>query len=560
MSLVEFQFMLKQLQVQNYALIESLTLELDTALTAITGETGAGKSILLGALGHILGQRADLKSLRNTSEKCVIEAEFNVRSYELQSFFESNDLDYADSTILRREILPSGKSRAFVNDTPVQLQQMKQLGERLVDIHSQHQTLLLKEQFFQLELIDAYAKNHKEKSQYTEVFNRFKKIQRELEKKKQDRDRLIQDQAYFKFQLQEFDTIDLEEVDESELEQELSTLNHAEEIKSVLFDGTNRLNGEELSILSQLKQMLQNTQKIGSYGNKYANLFERLNSSKIELEDLALEFDQLQGEIEYDPARIQYLTDLQNKIYSLQQKHLVNTIEDLKAVQSDLEQKVDSVDHLDETISSLESQVKKQEEALAAAAKALSKKRVAVFESFQGEIKSLLDQLGMPHAGLEVHRSAQEPDPTGIDFIEFYFSANKGGRLLPIGNVASGGELSRLMLCLKLILSRLKKLPTLIFDEIDTGVSGNIAAKIADLMREMGEQMQVITITHLPQVAARGQHHVKVYKDSEKEQTTTHLTVLNENERVEELAKMLSGDEPSDAARLNAKELLAGNA
>lgn len=552
--------MLNQLYVQNYALIESLTLKLDTALTAITGETGAGKSILLGALGHILGQRADLKSLRNTAEKCVIEAEFNVSSYQLQSFFESNDLDYADLTLLRREILPSGKSRAFVNDTPVQLHQMKQLGERLVDIHSQHQTLLLKEQFFQLELIDAYSKSQKEKAHYLEVFEGFKKVQRELEKKKQDRDRLIQDQEYFKFQLQEFDAIDLEDVNESELEQELATLTHAEEIKSVLFDGSNRLNGEELSIITQLKQMLQDTQKISSYGNSYKNLFERLNSSKIELEDLALEIDQMQGEIEYDPARIQYLTDLQNKIYSLQQKHLVNNIDDLKAVKSDLEQKVDRVDHLDEEISSLENQVKQQEEVLDGVAKALSKKRTGVFKNFQSQIKSLLEQLGMPHASLEVQRSAQQPDPTGIDLIEFYFSANKGGRLLPIGSVASGGELSRLMLCLKLILSRLKKLPTIIFDEIDTGVSGNIAGKIADLMREMGEQMQVITITHLPQVAARGQHHVKVYKDSEKEQTTTHLTALNAEGRIEEIAKMLSGDEPSDAARLNAKELLAGNA
>lgn len=552
--------MLKQLQVQNYALIDSLTLELQSNLTAITGETGAGKSILLGALGHILGQRADLKSLRDQSKKCIIEASFHVADYQLERFFEQHDLDYSTTTILRREILPSGKSRAFVNDTPVQLAQMKQLGEKLVDIHSQHQTLQLRNQAFQLEIIDAFAHTEKALSEYKRIYKQFKKQQKELNSKREELQQIAKDQDYFSFQLSEFEGLELENIDQDELEQELSQLSHVEEIKSALFEGTRLLDGEEFSAIDQVKQALQELTKIANFGEVYEGFAHRLETVKIELQDLAQSVEQAQEQLEHDPERIQYLSDLQNRMYTLQQKHLVKTVEELIDVKTSLASKVTSADHLEETIHQLEKSLADTQGKLREAAEKLSEKRQKSFKKFEKEVHDLLAQLGMPHAHLEVDRTERETDPTGIDSIEFLFTANKGSRAQPIGDVASGGELSRLMLCLKLILSKLKHLPTIIFDEIDTGVSGNIATKIADLMREMGKQMQVITITHLPQVAAKGVHHVKVFKQLEKDVTTTNLKPLNFDERIHEISVMLSGEEPTDAAKLNAKELLAQNA
>lgn len=550
--------MLKHLYVKNFALIHQLDLNVGSGLTVITGETGAGKSILLGALNHILGQRADLKSLRDTSQKCVIEGEFEIEPYNLQTFFEEQDLDYSHQTILRREILPSGKSRAFINDSPVNLTQLKALGEQLVDIHSQHQTLLLQDEDFQLNILDYFSGNHSLLDDYQKAYKTYKKAQLTLNKRKEEQQKALADQDYYTFQLNELEELKLDELNQEELEEELNTLSHTEEIKTVLYKCTEALSGEQNGVHSTLNELLNDLRKISGYSETFASYAERMESVRIELEDLAAELEDKQSDLEHNPERIITLNDTVNKLNALQQKHLVNTVEALIAKREEFRGKVEDVASIDDQIHVLESEVEQLQEQVNALAQQLSEKRNSHCEALQKEVENLLHQLGMPHAVLAVDIKTVPMYGLGIDEVDFLFSANKGNAPKSLASVASGGELSRVMLSLKYLLSRLKKLPTIIFDEIDTGVSGGIAAKIATMMQEMAAEMQVLTITHLPQVAGKGVHHIKVYKEVSEETTETQLIHLSEQERVEELAKMLSGDQPTEAARSNARELLLG--
>jgi len=549
--------MLIKLFVQNYALIKELDVELENGLTIITGETGAGKSILLGALSLILGTRADSSVLLDKNEKCIVEGTFRIDEYELNEFFISNELDYEIVTTLRREINPAGKSRAFINDTPVTVNLLKELGDRLIDIHSQHQTLMLNDNSFQLNLIDSFSGTSKLKEKYRETYSGYRKLKKEYSALKEKSDKNRADLEYYQFQYNQLDEANLNQGEQTELETEQELLTHAEEIKLALSTSSNLFYAEEISILSMLREVKTNLIRIKAYLPESQSLLERTESSLIELDDLAAEIEKLSVSIEADPQRLSLVNSRLDTIYSLIQKHHVNNLGELIVKKDEIKEFITSIVSSDERLIELEAQIEKDIKSLKTVSKEISDKRIAVLPEIETRITALLRQLGIPNAKFKIlltHLS--EFTPTGIDQGDFLFSANKQVEPENLAKIASGGELSRVMLSLKSLLTKNNNLPTIIFDEIDAGVSGEVADKVGQILSAMGKYMQVINITHLPQVASRGNRHFHVYKDDTDNSTFTRVKLLSHEERIMEVARLLSGSEVTETAIKNARELL----
>lgn len=550
--------MLASLHIQNYALIDSADIELGPGLTIITGETGAGKSILLGALGLLLGDRADSGLLFDKSRKCVVEGRFTVGKFDLKKIFEENDLDYSDETIIRREVTSEGKSRAFVNDTPVNISFLKLVAPRLLDVHSQHETLTLTNSAFQLSALDAVAGNAGLLGKYGEKYRAYKKSLAALEELKELEAQSKKDLDYFTFQFEELDSRQLKDMEQDELESELKTLENAETIKGGLAKSFQALNGGEENLLSGLNAVKASMLQLSKYNPKVAALAERLSSVAIELQDISAETESLEEEIIYDPNRIQLVNERLDAIYRLQQKHGVRTVMELIVLCEELRTKIDSVASLESQLIFAEKELAENLKLVRETGAVLTEKREEAAPKLSKEIKAMLNELGMPSAQLKVQiEIADEPRDSGFDKVQFLFTANKGSDPQPLSKVASGGELSRLMLSLKAMLSKGTSLPTIIFDEIDTGISGDIAAKAGAIMHKMGANMQVITITHLPQVASKGDTHLFVYKEEVAKKTVSRIKQLTDKQRIEEIAKMLSAGKPGEAALENAKELLS---
>ena len=550
--------MLRSLYIQNYALIEKLDIDFGSGFSVITGETGAGKSIILGAIGLLLGQRADVKSIRQGAAKCVIEARLEIAGYGMRPFFEENELEYEDECILRREVYASGKSRAFINDTPASLVQMKELGEQLIDVHSQHQNLLLNKEGFQLNVLDILAHDEEELNNYQSLHREWKQVQQDLEDLIVLAEQNKADEDYIRFQLEQLEDAQLAAGEQEELEQEADTLSHAEEIKAGLFRAGQVMNSDEGGLLSALKECLNTMLGLQKVYPSAGELAERLESSYIELKDISQEVSGKEEEIEFNPVRLEEVNDRLNLIYTLQQKHRVTTVDELLALADDYAAKLANITSSDEQIEELKvrsealySKVKKQ-------AAVLTKLRTAAAREVEKQMAARLIPLGMPNVRFRVEIGARkEPGVHGADTVNFLFSANKNGALQSISSVASGGEIARVMLSVKAMIAGAVKLPTIVFDEIDTGVSGEIADRMADIMQEMGDSdRQVISITHLPQIAARGRAHYKVYKQDNETETNSHIRRLADEERIEEIAHMLSGATLTDAALNNAKALL----
>jgi DNA repair protein RecN (Recombination protein N) len=551
--------MLKHLTIQNYALIDQLNIDLSNGLTIITGETGAGKSILLGAVSLMLGQRADVQALQDKTKKCVVEGSFDIKDYQLKNFFDTNELDYETTTTIRREINPEGKSRAFVNDTPVNLSVLKDLVSKLIDVHSQHETLTLNNSDFQLSIVDAYAGNEKLLTGYKAKYKEYKSIQQKLSELTEQENQSKKDLDYFQFQYNELDSAKLGSISQEKMEQELETLNNAESIKQGLSKAYASLNEGEVNLLSSLNEVRKIISDMARFNDSIKALNERLNSSYIELKDIAGEIENCESIITHDPGRIEELTGSLDEVYRLQQKHQVKTVEELVRIKNELSAKLSAISSLEEQISKLEKDLGKIRKEILQAAKTLSVKREEVIPKIEKEIKKMLADLGMPNAQLKINNRKLNDDEVGsdgLDKINFLFSANKGGDLRELNKVASGGELSRLMLSLKSLIAQLTALPVIIFDEIDTGVSGDIADKMGIIMQKMAGSIQVITITHLPQIASKGKNHLFVHKEEETNKTYTRIRSLNKEERIQEIAKMLSKNNPTPAAIKNAKELL----
>jgi len=549
--------MLQRLKIKNYALIDNIDIDFYPGFLTITGETGAGKSILIGALSLILGNRADTSMLKNTSEKCVIEAHFFIKQYKLNGFFENNDIDYDDETIIRREINNKGKSRAFVNDTPVNVKLLKEIGDYLVDIHSQHHNLFLQDNIFQLNVVDSYSST----KDLLEDYQRHYKIYKELQRRYRERNELAEknknDLDYFQYQFDMIEKLNLVEGEQDELENESETLNHTEDIKYNLSSAQQLLNNEEVSILSQLKEAVDNIKKIVEYFPKVKDVNSRLESVYIELQDLAGEIEMMNESVEYDPERLEFIRQRLDDIYDLEHKHNVSTVEELINVKQELEKKIDGINNSDFELEELQKELNKEEEKLGKLAADLTNKRKQNFSSLKKRITSMLKDLGIPNATFEInHEKTQEYTSYGKDNIQFLFSANKNVSPEDIAKVASGGELSRLMLTLKALIAEKTALPTIIFDEIDSGTSGDIADKMGTIMEQMANNMQVINITHLPQIASKGHHHYLVYKSDEKDTTYTDISELNDDQRLKEIAKMLSGEKLTETSLQHAKEFL----
>lgn len=553
--------MLTHLYITNYALIEELDIDFHGGFSVITGETGAGKSIILGALGLLLGKRADAQAIKNGEKKCSIEASFDIRALNLKSFFADNDIDNDDTEcILRREVINTGKSRAFINDTPVSLTQLKELGTYLIDIHSQHQNLLMNQEDFLLDIVDTIAGNQSLRETYLHTFEAWKRAQTLLLELQARAEKDQANQDYLKFQIQQFQEANLSEGEQEELEQEASTLNHAEDIKQALFAACAPLVSEELRLLEELKNGVQKLESISAVYPQAQEMAERLNSAYIELEDLSSELEKVQMEIEFDPIRQNFVEERLNTIYSLEQKHKVSTIAELLQIYDDLQKRLNEIENIDETLKEKEKEVEQQLGALAKSAKALTKSRETAAKTI---VKSLIEQLqtlGMPHVKLEFSLMSKSSfDRNGSDTISLLFSANKNRPLQDVAAIASGGEIARLMLSLKALIAKSKALPTIIFDEIDTGVSGTMAEKMALTMQQIADNCQVLCITHLPQIAALGAHHYRVYKVEDDDKTTSHISLLSQEERIKEIANMLTGSEMTEAAINNAKSLLRIN-
>jgi DNA repair protein RecN (Recombination protein N) len=549
--------MLIKLYVQNYALIKELDVELENGLTIITGETGAGKSILLGALSLILGTRADSNVLLDKNEKCIVEGTFRIDGYELNEFFTSNELDYEAVTSLRREINPAGKSRAFINDTPVTINLLKELGDRLIDIHSQHQTLMLNDNTFQLNLIDSFSGTGKLKNTYHETFTTYRKLTKEYNSLKEKSDKNKADLEYFRFQYNQLEEAKLKPGEQTDLESEQELLSHSEEIKLALSTSSNLFYSEGISILSMLREVRSNLTKIKAYLGESETLLERTESSLIELDDLAAEIEKLSVSIEADPQRLVIVNNRLDNLYSLFQKHHVRDLDELLAKKEEIKSFINSIVGSDERLSELESLVAKEAALLKNIAGEISEKRGAVLPEIESRITDLLKQLGIPNAKFRILLTKlQDFTPTGVDQADFLFSANKQIEPENLARIASGGELSRVMLSLKSLLTKNNNLPTIIFDEIDSGVSGEVADKVGQILSLMGKYMQVINITHLPQVASRGTRHYHVYKDDTDSSTFTRVKLLSPEERILEVARLLSGSEITETAMKNARELL----
>jgi DNA repair protein RecN (Recombination protein N) len=549
--------LLSSLSIQNYALINQLSIDFTNGLSIITGETGAGKSILLGALGLVLGNRADTSTLKDSSKKCVVEVAFLIKNYDLATFFESVDIDYEPETIIRREILPSGKSRAFVNDTPVTLSVLNALKMKLVDIHSQHQTLQLSDADFQFQILDALAKNSQKIASYQrglKQFNIFKKELHDLEATQREANQQYDYNLHLFNELVEANLIANEQV---ALEESIEKLTNVEDIKLNLSEALQISVNEEVGVQSLLHSLENNLQKIAPFSKEYEALASRISSIKIELDDIVTELESATEHIESNPNELEVLNDRLQLIYNLQKKHYVNSIPELVAIQNGLSEKVGQVENAETVIAQKQQQIDKVSKKLDEVAGMISTSRGKIIPKLQKELEFLLSELGMPNARFSIQTHTTDTYySNGKDQIEFLFSANKGGNFGELKKVASGGELSRIMLAIKKVLSENIQLPSIIFDEIDTGVSGEISNKIATIMQQMSKQMQVITITHLPQIAAKGNQHYKVFKEEINSVTTTSLKKLSEDERIVEIAEMLSGKNISDSAMTHAKELL----
>ena len=550
--------MLRSLYIQNYALIEKLDIDFGSGFSVITGETGAGKSIILGAIGLLLGQRADVKSIRRGAAKCVIEARFEIAGYGMQPFFEENELEYEDECILRREVYASGKSRAFINDTPASLVQMKELGEQLIDVHSQHQNLLLNKEGFQLNVLDILAHDEEELAAYQSLHREWKQAQRDLENLIALAGQNKADEDYIRFQLEQLEDAHLTVGEQEELEREADTLSHAEEIKAGLFRAGQVMNSDEGGLLSALKECLNTMSGLQKVYPSAGELAERLESSYIELKDISQEISGKEEEVEFNPARLEEVNDRLNLIYTLQQKHRVSTVDELLALADDYAAKLSNITSSDEQIEELKSRSESLYNKVKKQAEVLTELRTAAAREVEQQMAARLIPLGMPNVRFRVEiGTRKEPGAHGADTVGFLFSANKNGALQNISSVASGGEIARVMLSVKAMIAGAVKLPTIVFDEIDTGVSGEIADRMADIMQEMGDSdRQVISITHLPQIAARGRAHYKVYKQDNETETNSHIRRLTDEERVEEIAHMLSGATLTEAALNNAKALL----
>lgn len=550
--------MLKQLYIKNFTLIDELNISLYPGFSVITGETGAGKSIILGAIGLLLGNRADSKAIKAGRDRCVIEAHFDLSRYGMQKFFDDNDIDYdADDTIIRRELTAAGKSRAFINDTPVPLTRMRELGEQLVDIHSQHQNLLLQKEDFQLNVVDIIAQDADQLKVYQKEYYAYRKAKELLEELKAEIAKNRENEEFMRFQHKELDDANLQEGELEQLEQEAETLSHSEDIKTALYEADNALSGDDDSILDKLKNATHQLENICDVYPSMADVAGRMQSSYIELKDIAQEISSSVDHVEFDPNRLDAINTRLDKLYTLQQKFHVETVTELIATRDRIAEQLSHIDNGDEDIEEKEKEV--------AALLAKAEKQAALLTSIrqesakaiEKEMKGRLIPLGIPNVRFEIAFAEKPLSGNGADKVSFLFSANKSTQLQPVSQVASGGEIARVMLSLKAMISGAVKLPTIIFDEIDTGVSGKIAEKMADIMEEMGLQnRQVLSITHLPQIAAKGCHHYKVLKEETENGTISHMKELNNQERIEEIAQMLSGSDITQAALANAKELL----
>ena len=549
--------MITSLSINNFALIEKLSIDFSNGFSIITGETGAGKSILLGALGLVLGKRADLTSLKNKEEKCIIEGHFDLSNYNLQPFFTVNDLDYEDQTIIRREILPSGKSRAFINDTPVNLQELQDLSLFLIDIHSQNQTRELSEENFQFEIIDAIANNKVLLSEYSVHLKNFKKQKKALALIKEQIAAAAKEQDYTTFLLEELLSAQLETVNQSELESTLDQLTNVEIIKENLSKSLAIANEDQFGVLQNIKEIKIAIQKIVPFSESYQLLFERVNSMAIELDDVVLEMNKAAENLVNNPEQIELVNQKLQLIYSLQKKHQVSSVEELIQIKNELDNKVIMASQLENELQNIEKNLLESEQKLNKLSITIHKNRAEAIPVLTTKLITILESLGMPNVRFNITlNESKEYITNGKDELQFLFSANKGSEFGLLKKVASGGEMSRIMLAVKSILAQYSKLPTLIFDEIDTGVSGEIANKMGDIMKEMSNSMQIFSITHLPQIAAKGNQHFKVFKHIQNNSTISELKLLTGEERIVEIAEMLSGKNISDSALNHAKALL----
>ncbi len=550
--------MLQHLYIKNFTLIDELNIELHPGFSVITGETGAGKSIILGAIGLLLGQRADSKSIKQGADRCVIEAHFDLSRYDLKPFFDENDIEYDDhDTIIRRELTAAGKSRAFINDTPVALTMLKELGDQLMDVHSQHQNLLLNKQDFQLNVVDILANDSKELDIYRQSFVNYQQKTKELNQLREEIERNKQNADFLQFQFEELETAHLVEGEQEELEQRSDTMSHAEDIKTALYEADNALNGDEYSVISLVKSAYNALNDISKVMPKTADLTERLDSCRIELKDIAEEVSQLLERTDFDPAELENINNRLDRLYELEKKYHAESVEELIKQRESLKQQLSHIENSDEALNEKEKEVEQLRNQCAQHAETISKMRQATAQQMRSQLAQRLEALGMPHARFDISITQAELGKNGQDNVSFLFSANTSTPLQPVSQVASGGEIARVMLSLKAMISGAVKLPTIIFDEIDTGVSGKIAEKMAQIMQEMGRtERQVISITHLPQIAALGSHHYRVSKEETKNGTISHMTELTSEERITEIAQMLSGSDITQAAIDNAKQLL----
>ena len=550
--------MLKQLYIKNFTLIDTLDMEFRSGFSVITGETGAGKSIILGAIGLLLGQRADSKSVKMGTDKCVIEAHFDLLRYGMERFFDENEIEFdAEDTIIRRELTSAGKSRAFINDTPVALSMLKELGEQLVDVHSQHQNLLLNKQDFQLNVVDIIADDAKELTDYQQTYVRYQELKKEEQRLREDIEQGRQQVDFMQFQYDELTNARLSDGEQEELEQRSETMSHSEDIKTALYEAESALSGDEGGVVSNLKKAVSALQGIEHVYPDVAELAERMNSCYIELKDAAAEVSGKMDDVDFDPAELDMVNTRLDRIYELQKKYKVERVDQLLAIQEELGRKLSNIENSDEALAEIERQVSETLKDARRKAELLTEKRRVAAGAIEKQMRERLVPLGMPNVRFEIAVEQEPLGRCGQDKVSFLFSANTSTPLQPVSQVASGGEIARVMLSLKAMISGAVKLPTIIFDEIDTGVSGKIAEQMARMMSEMGHcDRQVISITHLPQIAALGSTHYKVYKDETAQGTTTHMLMLNDEERVREIAQMLSGSDVSEAAIQNAKELL----
>ncbi|KIA98728.1 DNA recombination protein RecN [Flavobacterium sp. JRM] len=549
--------MITSLSIKNYALIEKLSIDFSKGFSIITGETGAGKSIILGALGLVLGKRADLTSLKNKEEKCVIEAHFKISKYNLEAFFEANDLDYEEDTIIRREILPSGKSRAFINDSPVNLQELQELSLYLIDIHSQQQTQELSEESVQFQIIDAIADNFGVIADYQNVLKKYKSDKTKLNSLLKKQSESAKEQEYNTFLLNELVAAQLKAGQQEELEEEFEKLNNVEIIKESLDKSLAIANEEQFGVIQNLNEIKASLHKIATFSTEYGALFERITSLAIEFDDVSGELQKASEKLLNDPAQLDFISQKLQVIYNLQKKHQVASVDDLIEIQTKLENSVLELGNIEEEITKLTTSIEQKTIELDAFANKIHENRIAAIPLLSDKLITILETLGMPNVRFKIDINYGETYfPNGKDELQFLFSANKGTDFGLLKKVASGGEMSRIMLAVKAILAQYSKLPTLIFDEIDTGVSGEIAVRMGEIMKEMSQQMQIFAITHLPQIAAKGESHFKVFKSTVDDDTQSELKLLSQEERVMEIAQMLSGSVVSDSALNHAKALL----